>query len=56
VRFKRRWASNGEILYLVKWLGYPLEDSTWEPNEHLCNCQEAIRDYWLRPRSRVRAA
>jgi hypothetical protein len=28
--------------YLVKWVGYPLEEATWEPLTNLDNCQHAI--------------
>ena len=31
--------------YLVKWLGYPLYDATWEPVENLKNCQEKVKEY-----------
>ena len=33
--------------YLVKWIGYPLEDSEWLPVRNLKNCQESIDEYWL---------
>ena len=28
----------GKVQYHVKWLGWPLKDSTWEPMKHLGNC------------------
>ena len=28
-------ASTGELVYLVKWKGWPAEDSTWEPKSAL---------------------
>jgi transposase InsO family protein len=31
--------------YLVKWEGYPIEESSWEPVEHLVNAQQALRDF-----------
>ena len=31
--------------YLVKWLGYPVHESTWEPIKHLKNSQQFINDY-----------
>jgi Chromo (CHRromatin Organisation MOdifier) domain len=31
--------------YLVKWLGYPLHDATWEPQEHLQNTQEKLKEF-----------
>ncbi|KAJ9070213.1 M-phase phosphoprotein 8 [Entomophthora muscae] len=31
--------------YYVKWRGYPLEESTWEPLSNLTNAQEAVQLY-----------
>jgi Chromo (CHRromatin Organisation MOdifier) domain len=31
--------------YLVKWLGYPLHDATWEPVENLENAKETIQKF-----------
>ncbi|KAJ9067108.1 M-phase phosphoprotein 8 [Entomophthora muscae] len=31
--------------YYVKWKGYPLEESTWEPLSNLNNAQEAVQLY-----------
>jgi len=31
--------------YLVKWLGYPHEHNTWEPESNLENCQEVLQKY-----------
>jgi Reverse transcriptase (RNA-dependent DNA polymerase)/RNase H-like domain found in reverse transcriptase/Integrase zinc binding domain/Chromo (CHRromatin Organisation MOdifier) domain/gag-polyprotein putative aspartyl protease len=31
--------------YLVKWKGYPHSENTWEPEDHLFNCQERIREF-----------
>ena len=35
----------GKIEYKVKWLGYDIKESTWEPEEHLINVKELI-DYF----------
>ncbi len=35
----------GKKQYLMKWKGYPLEESTWEPLEHLDGCIELIHAY-----------
>ena len=29
--------------YLIKWLGYPLHDTTWEPLEHLNNAMKKVK-------------
>jgi hypothetical protein len=31
--------------YLVKWLGYPSSENTWEPTRNLRNCQDKLREY-----------
>jgi hypothetical protein len=31
--------------YLIKWLGYPLHDATWEPLEHLNNAKDKIKEF-----------
>ena len=31
--------------YLVKWMGYPLHDATWEPLEHLKNAREKVQEF-----------
>lgn len=36
--------------YLVKWKGYPEYDATWEPEDHLINAEEIVREYEHRGR------
>jgi hypothetical protein len=31
--------------FLVKWVGYPVHDATWEPESNLPNADEAVRDF-----------
>jgi hypothetical protein len=31
--------------YLIKWLGYPLHDATWEPVENLTNALEKLQEF-----------
>jgi hypothetical protein len=31
--------------YLIKWVGYPPEHNTWEPESHLEGCDELITEY-----------
>ena len=31
--------------YLVKWVGYPEEEATWEPASYLRGCKEMIEEY-----------
>jgi transposase InsO family protein len=35
----------GVVKYLVKWVGYPVSESTWEPKEHLENSIETVNEY-----------
>lgn len=37
------------IEYLIKWVGYPLEESTWEPLENLERAEEAIQEFERAP-------
>ena len=39
--------------YLVLWKGYPLDYASWEPEEHLTNCQDEIREFWINIRKQV---
>ena len=32
--------------YLIKWVGYPDSENTWEPEEHLTDVQEMLKSYW----------
>ena len=39
--------------YLVKWKGYPPSENTWEPKEHLMNCQMLLRHFHRNQESRT---
>lgn len=36
---------NNKRLYLIKWLNYPISDSTWEPKTHLINIDYMVKDF-----------
>jgi hypothetical protein len=36
---------NKGVYYLIRWAGYSKEFDTWEPEENLTNCEEAIQEY-----------
>ncbi|KAH7715413.1 Chromo domain containing protein [Aphelenchoides avenae] len=40
-----RIAQNGEAFWWVKWRGFPDEQSTWEPTEHLEHAHRLIDAY-----------
>jgi hypothetical protein len=35
----------GKLQYLVHWKGYPHEEDTWEPEEHLSNSADLVRKF-----------
>ena len=47
--------------YLVKWKGWPAEDSTWEPKSALADCPDVLKEWAAQqpaapPRGRAPAA
>lgn len=38
---------NGRTEYLVKWQGYPVSESTWEPIENLKAVMNIVNDFEL---------
>ena len=36
---------HGDTFYLVKWQGYPSDDSTWEPEAHLANSTKLLERF-----------
>ena len=38
--------------YLIKWLGYPDSENTWEPDTNLTNCRLHLRKYHDQQRKR----
>ncbi|XP_069816311.1 chromodomain Y-like protein [Dendropsophus ebraccatus] len=41
----KRKNKKGRIEYLVHWKGYDSGDDTWEPEQHLVNCEEYILEF-----------
>ncbi|KAB0372310.1 hypothetical protein FD755_016102 [Muntiacus reevesi] len=41
----KRQNKTGKMEYLVRWKGCSREDATWEPEQHLVNCEECIHDF-----------
>jgi hypothetical protein len=35
----------GNSQYLVKWLGWPLSESTWEDKKQLTHCDSALKNF-----------
>ena len=42
--------------YLVKWLGYPVEENTWEPCRNLTNVTLVLRDFFQQHPDKVKLA
>jgi Chromo (CHRromatin Organisation MOdifier) domain len=41
----RHRKNRGKDQYLVKWVGFPIEDATWEPPGNLKNAQEFLDEF-----------
>ena len=39
---------HGKCEFLIKWKGLPQEEASWEPEEHMDNAKEAIKDFYKR--------
>ena len=50
---KHRHVKGKRIEYLVKWKGYELDESTWEPKKNLAGSEERIREYQARTEAKV---
>ena len=35
----------GKLQYLIKWKNYPIEESTWEPKDHLEKAKSTITKF-----------
>ena len=44
-RVKGRARITKKLYYLVKWVGYPDDECTWEPGKHLTHASEYIEDF-----------
>ncbi len=44
----RRQGRGRKLHYLIKWKGFPMSDSTWEPVEHLKHTPKLITDFYRR--------
>ncbi|RDW89710.1 hypothetical protein BP6252_01742 [Coleophoma cylindrospora] len=40
-----RLKANDKIEYYVKWVGYPIEESSWEPASNLAHAEKKIADF-----------
>jgi hypothetical protein len=41
-----------KIYYLVSWKGYPMEEASWEPEDHLANAKQIIAEFEEREQQR----
>jgi len=42
----RRKGRGRKLQYYIKWKGFPMSDSMWEPPEHLNNAQDLVTDFY----------
>ena len=42
---KKRREKDGKVEYLVGWYGFDASSDTWEPEDHLSNCQDKVDDF-----------
>jgi hypothetical protein len=49
----RKKSVKGTNYYLVKWKGYDFRESTWEPEQHLFNCEEDLHRFNQHRRVRI---
>ena len=40
-----RRKTNGKYEYKIKWEGYPMSQSTWEPKKHIESAKELVEEY-----------
>src|SRR5216684_8929965 len=56
IRSHRRHGKGKQLQYLVKWLGYPESDNTWEPAGHL-QMPALLKEYHRRnPAEQIKGA
>src|ERR1700730_287398 len=44
------------VKYLVKWLGYPVEENTWEHQQNLTNVVLLLQDFFLQHPNKAKLA
>lgn len=50
-----RTNKKGNKEYLIKWLGYPYEDNTWEPEKNITDiCPSLIKEFEDKFKSRIK--
>lgn len=51
----KKVGTNGSIKYLVKWQNYSSKDNSWEPIEHLVECDKAMARFELERAKKIAA-
>ena len=42
---RHKWVKGRSLQYLVKWVGYPTSENSWQSEEHLENAKEILDAY-----------
>jgi hypothetical protein len=54
-RIKDERVAQGKRIFLIKWMGYPKFQNTWEPKENLVDVRELFEEFYKERELRAHA-